>query len=325
MTTTRVYRSSDTSAPVLTGQVGSFKDLLKKVLYGNGSGVAYGAGPTEKTAAGWALAFESGNKLVLRNALGAGGTGFYLRIDDGGGTAAGAREAMMVAYVSMSDIDTGTNPAPTTGQMATGTSVRKSETLDATARPWVIVADELGWWAHIQANPTLAYMDGLYGAGDLDSYIPGDTYRFYVVGRALYNTVAGATYFGFPANVYSASSNVSCWIGRSYTQLGNAIGVSFMVPGLTSAQIIGGGAGMADPSPGSLERFFVPCIAAENSTLRGRFRGLYAPLNNLSAVARGTVFSNPAGLPGGSTLLHCPMGVTSTNVGALAVESALAW
>lgn len=322
MTTTRIYRSTDTSAPVLTGQVGSFKDLLKKVLYGDGLGVAYGVGPSQKTAAGWALAYESGNKIALRNALGAGGSGFYLRIDDTGGTAAGAKEAMMIGYLSMSDIDTGVNPTPTAAQMTNGAPVRKSETADATARPWVIVADELGFWMHIQSNPASASLDGIYGAGDLDSFVPGDAYRFYVLGRSLANSGSGASHFVVAASGFNVSTTTGCWVGRSYTQSGNPVSIAIATPGYRN-DVIGATQGIANPGPGSGDIFWVPGVAVENACVRGRFRGIYAPLNNMTAVARYTAYPNPTGMAVGSSLIHLP--ASQGTIGAFAVETALAW
>src|SRR5688572_17930871 len=125
MTTTRRYRSTDSGAPALTGQVGSGIAWLKACPVGTG-GLAYGTGINEKQAAGWTVAFEDApnNICVFRSSVAAGG-GFYLRVDDNGTGAGGAREMLVRAYATMSGVSTGTDPAPATGVLANGLAWRK--------------------------------------------------------------------------------------------------------------------------------------------------------------------------------------------------------
>jgi hypothetical protein len=75
--TVRVYRSTDASAPVLTGQVGSLTALLDAVLV-NG----YGA----LTAAGWSINQTTTNKRGYKqNLTGSNNTsGMLLYVDDTG-------------------------------------------------------------------------------------------------------------------------------------------------------------------------------------------------------------------------------------------------
>src|SRR5690606_21289348 len=110
-THTRYFRWDDASAPTLSGTAGSLLELLRACLVGT-DGVAYGSGENEKLAAGWTEEFTGTNVAVFRNSLAAGGTGDYFRIDDNGIAVGGAREAMLTAYNTMSDIDTGTGLMP---------------------------------------------------------------------------------------------------------------------------------------------------------------------------------------------------------------------
>src|SRR5690606_18510430 len=82
--------------------------------------------------AGWAREFTGTNKAVFRAAT---GNRLRLRVDDTGTT-----EARAVGYESMTDVDTGTLAFPTNGQVAGGLYIRKSNTADNTARPWVLIA-----------------------------------------------------------------------------------------------------------------------------------------------------------------------------------------
>ncbi|MGE3907973.1 MAG: hypothetical protein AB7K36_01385, partial [Chloroflexota bacterium] len=62
MTTTRIYRSTDSGAPVLTGQAGSLLNLLDKCLVDG-----YGS----KAAAGWSRPYTGTNKTAYRNSVAA--------------------------------------------------------------------------------------------------------------------------------------------------------------------------------------------------------------------------------------------------------------
>jgi hypothetical protein len=137
--TVRVYRSTDASAPVLTGQVGSLIALLDAVLV-NG----YGA----LSAAGWTKSFSTTNKAAYRqNATGANNTAapMYLYVDDTGPGAGAAREARACGFETMSAITpTGTGQFPTAALSTIGVGtvvIRKSVSADAVARPWTIVAN----------------------------------------------------------------------------------------------------------------------------------------------------------------------------------------
>lgn len=136
--TVRVYRSTDGSAPVLTGQAGSLVTLLDAVLV-NGYGT--------KSAAGWTKPYSGTSKAVYRNNT-TTGTGSYLRVDDNASSY--FHRAYITGYETMSGVDTGTNafPSSTTSQSAWG----KSATQDATARQWVIVADEFRFYIFVRTG-----------------------------------------------------------------------------------------------------------------------------------------------------------------------------
>src|SRR5690348_12633571 len=126
-----VYSSSDTGAPVLTGQAGSLIAVLDACLV-NGYGT--------QTAAGWTKAFSGTNKADYRMA---GGNQFYLDVDDSAAQTAAGKEANVRGYEAMTALATGTNAFPTTTQFAApGQVIRKSATADATSRGWILVADD---------------------------------------------------------------------------------------------------------------------------------------------------------------------------------------
>lgn len=292
MTTTRIYKSTDSSAPVLTGQASSLIDLLDACLV-NGYG--------SQTAAGWTKPYTGTDKAAFRNSVSAGGTGMYLRVlDDGSGTG-GAREALVRGYHTMSDVDTGTVETPTAAQVSTSLVWRKSNTTNSTARSWWLIADERTFYLCVNSGTlTGEYGAGLFGAGDIDSWVPGDVYGWFVVGR---ETQQGAgsqgthqglctraeANFGAPTNGF--------WLPSGYAGIGSPIRAAIAFPTTSTGGIGTSTNSIARPAPGSgLDMWIAAWIGCE-STIRGSLRGLYAPLHDSSGIAIGTEFSAPPGLP----------------------------
>lgn len=331
MTTTRIYRSTDTSAPVLVGGVSSMINLLDKCLV---------AGYGSKTAAGWTKPYTGTNKAAFRNSVAAGGTGMYVRVSDAGSGTGGAREALVRAYLTMSSVDSGTIETPTAAQAAESIVWRKSDTIDSTPRAWTLVADELTFYLCVETG-TNYYGAGFYGAGDFASEVAGDAYRFFVFGR---NDQAGAGNNGTSYSVFhrtqdnwQAPSGTTFWLGRGYAGTGSPIAGAIAMPAATAASsnttAIGGdhSSNIANPSPGGANEYWVPALIGCEGTLRGVMRGLYMPLSSLADVASGTDRASASGRPSGSVLTimrhHCNANdVTGTPADAHAgVESALGW
>lgn len=301
MTTTRIYRSTDSGAPVLTGENGSLLNLLDKCLVDG-----YGS----KTAAGWSRPYTGTNKGAYRNAVAAGGSGMYLRVLDDGSATGGARNALVRAYLTMSDVDTGTGETPTAAQLSTGTVWRKSNTVDSTARSWILIADELTFYLWVDTG-TSSNGNSTYGAGDIASDVPGDAYRYFICGRETAYAGGGlGTHAGFcfPLDsLVTAPSSDSAWMGRSYAGSGDPVRACIIYPWRIGAGVyIGAGNAMANPTPGTGLVYYIPAIVVANFAVRGRFRGMFCPLNTLAGVAAGTEVANPPGLDGRTlaTLRH---------------------
>lgn len=214
------YRSSDGSAPVLSGQAGALYAILKACLVDG-----YGA----KAAAGWTEEFSGTNKGVLRPSH---GNRFRCRVDDTGTTTARIR-----GYESMSDVDTGTGEFPTDAQVTGGLYVGKSSTADATARPWIVFADGKRFILFVayQAGQTGAFGHTVFG--DLAGASAADLYATVLMGantsgNALSSSIAGA--LGSSSLVHGSTSNsasgyyprVRAGSGTSHGALVSGIGTS---------------------------------------------------------------------------------------------------
>lgn len=186
--TVRLYKSTDGSAPTLTGQVGTLVTVLDAILV-NGYG--------SQTAAGWTKPYSGTNKAAYRNSTAAGNTGMYLNVDDSAAGTGGAKEAHMTGYQTMSALATGTGQFPTSSQLNIGASpagsvvLRKSTTADSTARAWWCIADATCFYFFAetgdQTNPTGCCS---FFFGDIFSYASSDPYKCMIIGRNNQNSGA---------------------------------------------------------------------------------------------------------------------------------------
>jgi hypothetical protein len=175
-----VYRSTDGSAPVLTGLAGSLVTVLDAILV-NG----YGA----KAAAGWAISFTGTNKRIYRAPSGALRAFYRVQDDAPNPTFAGGREARIKGSEAASAIDTQTSLFPTAVQLANGLFVRKSAYQDATAVPWICVADARTCYFFCNTADYTGY--SAFMMGEYYSLKPSsDAYNGLIIGRAIEQVAA---------------------------------------------------------------------------------------------------------------------------------------
>lgn len=329
LTTQREFRSTDPGAPTLTGEAGSFNALIKTVLVGSG-GTAYAG----KASAGWSTIYEAGNVLVLAGSSAAGGSGYRFRFDDSGIGAGLTREAMVRAYSSMSDIDTGLHEMPPSAAMSFGGPIRKSATTDGVARQWMVWADEITcycWIAQSGDSPNF------FGWGDYDPAIVSDPYRAFVFSGWRYNnaSMSGSNLAGV-RGLDTPTYERGTYIGSDSYLLGNPLRVSMPVlaqyttrnQNVLSNNYSIGGAGSPPGVEGvTVRRFFIPALVAAEGVVRGRMRGLYLPVHNIySVVIAGDYESVASGLPSGSRLAYANSHTGGTiGEGVFAVETGLGW
>lgn len=285
-----IYRSTDASAPVLTGAVGSLVALLDACLV-NG----YGA----KAAAGWTKPFTGTNKAAFRQ--GAGSNQFYYRVQDDAGGTGGAKEALIRGAESMSDVDTPTNPFPTAAQIVlTSNSLvaRKSVTADATARPWIVAADSRTCYVFmLSGDVSNAYQ--AFMLGEFYSTLAGDGYRAMIVGRTTENAGSAGSEAMQNQNAIMAVT-AGHFAARSYTGVAGAITLNkHGDPGKggSSTTLLGS---IPYPNPEDNSLYLAPISISEVATvtLRGRMRGWWQWLHVNTAVSDGDTFNGTGDLAG---------------------------
>ena len=325
MATTRAYYSTDSGAPTLTGQVGSLLTLLDTCLVGT-AGVAYGS----KAAAGWTKPYTGTNKAAFQNSVAEGGTGVYVRVDD-----SAAQTALIRAYATMSDVDTGTSPCPlTTGTYASGGLLPKSNTVDSTQRAWALFADELTWylWWHRGGNRMWQFA----GGGDFDSFIPSDPNRYFLIFiKSGWNSNGGSCYAATMSSAYSGFADQGLLIADSYAPSGTPQDFSPLYLKTSDNEIGGSSVVMTSASPGSGLNMYMPYFIGAENIIRGKLRGLRCPLNNMlpivapDATGALVVDAGVTGEPLGSSFMLMPINSGTGNntgvTGCLAVETVVDW
>lgn len=140
-----VYKYNDENAPVLSGTRGSLCALLKACLVDG-----YGS----KAPAGWTAPFASVDKQMMAFKNSASGTGFFLKVDEK--TTASANVPTMQGFELMSNIDSGLGGFPY-APIAQNTfdTIYTSFTASTIARPWMIIANDVGFWLVIYLDSTL--------------------------------------------------------------------------------------------------------------------------------------------------------------------------
>ena len=218
------------SVVLVSGATGSWTDLNgeQKVLSANTTTVTFATALADGTATGtisfkiaplgWNKVYTGTNKAAYKPSDPAASSAM-LRVDDSGTTVARVR-----MYETMSDIDTGTNPAPTDAKVNGGLYWWKSDAASAATRRYTIFGDSRNVYLGMApySSSSVAPIHTVHAFGDLDSYKSGDAYPGFIVGDiATPNTnILGNIFAQDPEN------NETMQIMRSHTGIGVAVAAS---------------------------------------------------------------------------------------------------
>lgn len=331
--TVRLYKSTDASAPVLTGSVGTLVALLDAVLV-NGYG--------SQTAAGWTKPYSATNKGSYRMGT-SGNTGFYLDVDDSGPGGGGAREARMRGYEVMTASATGTNPFPTVAQSSFANICRKSTSADSTARPWYMVADSSCFHLFVDTGDyTSPNYSFTFSFGDFFSYKSGDAYNCACIGRSSENSNGDTSdnlamvWFGNATLTTPASGH---YLARMWTGTGGSIQfakhtallgfIGSGAGGNVNSPCGSGGAIVTYPNGPDAGLEMAPLWVGHNGSIRGYLKGLWAPLHN-QPCGHGDTFSGTGNMSGKSFLALNVKSTSNNNSlgstsGQIIVETSDTW
>lgn len=292
-----LYRSTDPGAVQLDGQVGSLVAVLDAVL----------------VAAGWSIAFTTTNIRAYRQpaALDSASTlRAYLRVNDAGPGVGVGKEARIVGYETMSDVNTGTNPCPTVAQLANGVFVRKSVAADATTRTWIILADArtVYMWV-LTGDAASTYLCWMFG--DFYSFLPNDYYRVMIMGRKTENSavltsdvdggnvMTGVTLNSAALNGHYMFRDASHAAGAIACGKIGDVGLGGGIDIFGGPMVMAGNLAYKNPADSNI---YTPPIfvhhATGGNTVRGIWRGQYHFGHAISAVSDGATFPGTLDLNG---------------------------
>lgn len=250
--TVTTLQSTDSDAPTLTGEEGSAIAFFDATLL----------------PLGWTKEFTGTNVAAYRNSVSDGGSGCYVRIDDNSPDSNGERAFSIQVFSEMTDVDTGSNA---TGEVF----FRKSSTLDATARPWYMLADGLTFYLNgtDRGDTATRYRaSSLCGAGDYKQDQGSGGLNYFCFGNEGGGTASHAEW-GVITPRFSNGVALAFYARSSY----NASGSSLAMPRpLGGASAFFEGNLSADLSPVTTDQFFNPAqILIEPNILPGAMRGAY--------------------------------------------------
>lgn len=224
----------------------------QKVLTSNATTVTFATALADGTAAGtitmkiapagWTKPFTGTNLAAFRNDT-VTGTGSYLRVDD-----TATQNARVLGYLTMSDINTGTNAFPLEAQVSGGDWWTKSSAASATAAPWFIFADNRMVYfarAYNLANPTDFQLSAF---GDVISTKSSDPYCAIISGEI--SNVSSANVAGNLSYYYASAGAASgMYSPRSYTGIGSSIPMGKTFPALNGLGSFGTSGGNTSGTP----------------------------------------------------------------------------
>lgn len=311
-----VYRDTDPSAPVLTGQVGSLIALLDACLVN---------GYTGKTAAGWSKPYTGGtpaNQAVYLQ--GGSAPNRYFQVDDNAAhVTALAREARVAPFETMSAYGTGTGNISSGGNYTAGTPnytiIRKSNTADATVRQWLLVADQKTFYLWIQTGDTAVTWIGSW-FGDFWSYKPGDNFKAGGGGRvenSASTTVFDPTFgIAISSSLTGAASAFRSHTGVAGSVLLGASGDSVFYPAGSSlaGSAMYGILGYPHSPDGGFYLSPVYLWTGTTTGVRGKHRGIWHGVHPLASFSDGNVIVGTGAYAGRSFMIVAPSGILSPGV-----------
>jgi hypothetical protein len=303
--TITVYKSTDSSAPVLSGTAGSLISILDACLV-NGYGT--------KAAAGWTKEYSGTNLAAYRMTTTSPATGMYLRVDD-----TDSRDARLVGYETMSDISTGTGPFPAASVVG-GQWMPKSDAVSSTSRPWVLIATNRSFYFFSIINtsttyPVLSASDRAMFFGDLVTRKAVDGYECLLMapGNA-YNNQNGVL-----GNCQSINSSYAVmsghYLARGYTGTGSSIQVAKGRNYKSSFSSSTLGASVTGGFPNSITNsinFATVTVAESGIVFRGFLPGFYEIIGGTNSGFRSFDEFTGSGTMSGKNLIVIP--VTNTSV-----------
>lgn len=271
----------------------------------------------------WQRLFTGTNKSVYRS-TDPTSTLHCLRVDDTAAAPASTTGARVRMFETMTDVDTGMNPAPADTQVSGGNWWNKGAN-SATAKQWALIGDGKRFYLSIQQSGDIGFAGGWRFFGDLISYRSADPFSCLITGDVGDSTdvYSGTPHGLMPRSTIespASSGNASNGLSRIATGTGAAVRaiVVALVPDNRTPGSVEAGSTPAYPSPVDGGAVFTrPVLVREENTVyshpvRGEMPGLCFPMAGIgTGIADKSVLTGLDGSPS-STFLACQWRARST-------------
>lgn len=282
---------------------------------GIADGAATGSITVKLAPAGWSKVYSGTNKAAYRS-NNVSGSQTFLRVDDTVG-----RNARVVGYETMSDVDTGEGPFPTAAQLSGGGWWPKSNSATSAARAWTVVANDRTVYLHAGCGESAGVSGSVWGFGDFASYKVGDGFAAMLVTAP--SDLSGDG--GRSANAIENSQqslNAFIYVPRSFSGTSGAVSARQIAESYTYADNnSGAGFGWQNTFPNAADNGLVlsrKVIFEPGVCVRGVFPGAYlTPQNCHASYSRNTIQDGSGDLAGRKLLaIKCggPAGTSSQGV-----------
>ena len=292
-----VYRSSDTGAPAVGETAGSLILLIDACLR-----TGYGS----KAGAGWTKPYTATNIAVFKQ--GAGGNNRFLRVWDARAGLDGnnLRSALIRGYEAMTAVSTGTNPFPTTGQVATNGLYVGYRASGQTTQNWILRATSSWFDLVIDTLPdnftpgtSTTRNCGYMAFGNFPSFKAGDTYNEYIAGGRADTT---------PCAMFTVDYAPEVFVTRSDTGGVGSVQANFHRTAYTDENNVGAGTPAMYPYPNRPDSALLmqPYGIYAGGYPRGTAPGMWGALHGGAALGGADMtFSGQGALAGKSFVVGC--------------------
>lgn len=271
---------SGAGAPEYNGNVIATPTGASTFTFPVDSGAPGSAGGTpnvRRPGSGWTKPFADGTYVAAYKQP-AGSNGFYMRLDDN----TSATVARLVGYETMENVSTGGQAFPSSAQLTGGVYVVKSDTTNASARPWLLICNGPLFYLFVNQDDSPIWNNANGTAyGDVASYKAGgsDPYSTAIIGNGSPSSSSNS----LQALVSSVGSvSVGHWMARSYTGIGGSLAIGKTSDYAKTSSSSAGSGGMSYPSPIDGGIYVAPMWLSEpapTTAVRGLLPGIWCPLH----------------------------------------------
>ncbi len=289
-----------------------------------GSGTSIVA-PADYLGSVWTEPFVAGGGIAVFRQPTSGANGMYLRLDEN----TSGQYPQVRGYESMSALSTGTNPFPSTSQVAIGSGlyIYKSSLTTSTQRDWMVWTN--GKFVVLCLRPS-AVECSVIVFGDIKTNKSGDAFHTIIVADTTSAAVTTSSSMALSSNSVLSAAQGS-YIARKYDQIGTSARIS---KGAADMLLFGSGSNMS-ASSNSLPILNGPdgglyfcrmhiCEADNSGHFRGDMPAIWALCHNIGATySTGDCVQGTGALAGKVfELVHCSVSNTAYT---LAVEVSDGW